>query len=127
MEITICIPVDAPSAIASITFALFPLLSIFTSLMDVGKLMGTTEVESFVAVANMFLGQTDSPILVSKYIRSLTDSEIFVILVSGMGSMSVCILGNPFHHKSQHTDIVQKTYQRGYKDNVALIAADREK
>ncbi len=59
----------------------------------VGKLMGTTEVESFVAVANMFLGQTDSPILVSKYIRSLTDSEIFVILVSGMGSMSVSILG----------------------------------
>lgn len=59
----------------------------------VGKLMGTTEVESFVAVANMFLGQTDSPILVSKYIRSLTDSEILVILVSGMGSMSVSILG----------------------------------
>lgn len=59
----------------------------------VGKLMGTTEVESFVAVANMFLGQTDSPILVSKYIRSLTDSEIFIILVSGMGSMSVSILG----------------------------------
>lgn len=59
----------------------------------VGKLMGTTEVESFVAVANMFLGQTDSPILVSKYIRNLTDSEILVILVSGMGSMSVSILG----------------------------------
>ena len=59
----------------------------------VGKLMGTTEVESFVAVANMFLGQTDSPILVSKYIGNLTDSEIMVILVSGMGSMSVSILG----------------------------------
>ena len=59
----------------------------------VGKLMGTTEVESFVAVGNMFLGQTESPILVSKYIKSLTDSEILVILVSGMGSMSVSILG----------------------------------
>lgn len=59
----------------------------------VGKLMGTTEVESFVAVANMFLGQTDSPILVSKYIKNMTDSEIMVILVSGMGSMSVSILG----------------------------------
>ncbi len=58
----------------------------------VGKLMGTTEVESFVAVANMFLGQTSSPVLVSKYIRNLTDSEIFVILVSGMGSMEVSIL-----------------------------------
>lgn len=59
----------------------------------VGKLMGTTEVESFVAVANMFLGHTDSPILVAKYIKNLTDSEIFVILVSGMGSMSAAILG----------------------------------
>jgi len=59
----------------------------------VGKLMGTTEVESFVAVANMFLGQTDSPILVSKYLKSMTDSEIMVVLVSGMGSMSVSILG----------------------------------
>ncbi len=42
----------------------------------VGKVMGTTEVESFVAVANMFLGHTDSPILVSKYLKDLTDSEI---------------------------------------------------
>lgn len=30
-----------------------------------GKLMGTSEVESFVAVANMFLGQTDSPMPVA--------------------------------------------------------------
>lgn len=59
----------------------------------IGKIMGTTEVESFVAVANMFLGQTDSPILISKYIKNMTDSEIMVILVSGMGSMSVSILG----------------------------------
>ncbi len=59
----------------------------------VGKIMGTTEVESFVAVANMFLGHTDSPILVSKYLPDLTESEIFVILVSGMGSMSASILG----------------------------------
>ena len=58
----------------------------------VGKLMGTTEVESFVAVANMFLGHTDSPILVAKYLPDLTESEIFVILVSGMGSMSASIL-----------------------------------
>lgn len=59
----------------------------------VGKLMGTSEVESFVAVANMFLGQTDSPILVSKYLGRMTDSEVMVVLVSGMGSMSVSILG----------------------------------
>ena len=59
----------------------------------VGKVTKTSEVETFVAVANMFLGHTDSPILVAKYLPNLTDSEIFVILVSGMGSMSASILG----------------------------------
>lgn len=59
----------------------------------VGKIMKSSEVESFVTVANMFLGQTDSPILVSKYLGRMTDSEIMVVLVSGMGSMSVSILG----------------------------------
>ena len=59
----------------------------------VGWIMGSSEVESFVAVANMFLGQTDSPILISKYLNKMTDSEIMVVLVSGMGSMSVSRLG----------------------------------
>lgn len=59
----------------------------------VGKVTKTSEVETFVAVANMFLGHTDSPILVAKYLPRLTESEIFVILVSGMGSMSASILG----------------------------------
>ncbi|MFI3206882.1 MAG: nucleoside transporter C-terminal domain-containing protein [Clostridia bacterium] len=59
----------------------------------IGKILGTSEVESFVSVANMFLGQTDSPILVGKYIGRMTDSEIMVVLVSGMGSMSVSVLG----------------------------------
>lgn len=59
----------------------------------IGKVTKTSEVETFVAVANMFLGHTDSPILVAKYLPKLTKSEIFVVLVSGMGSMSASILG----------------------------------
>lgn len=59
----------------------------------VGKILGTSHVESFVAVANMFLGQTESPILVSKYLGKMTKSEIVVVLVSGMGSMSATIIG----------------------------------
>ena len=58
----------------------------------VGKVMGSTAVESFVAVANVFLGQTSAPVLVSKYIKNMTDSEVLVVLVSGMGSMEVSIL-----------------------------------
>lgn len=58
----------------------------------VGKVLGTSKVESFVAVANMFLGQTESPILVSKYLKSMTESEIMLVLISGMGSMSATVL-----------------------------------
>ena len=38
----------------------------------IGKILGTSKVESFVATANMFLGQTESPILVSKYLKNMT-------------------------------------------------------
>ncbi|WP_042273297.1 NupC/NupG family nucleoside CNT transporter [Faecalimicrobium dakarense] len=58
----------------------------------VGKTLGTSNVESFVAVANVFLGQTESPILVSKYLGRMTESEIMLVLISGMGSMSATVL-----------------------------------
>ncbi|MGL5755867.1 MAG: NupC/NupG family nucleoside CNT transporter [Paraclostridium sp.] len=56
------------------------------------KVLGTSAVESFVAVANMFLGQTESPILVSKYLHLMTTSELMLVLISGMGSMSATVL-----------------------------------
>lgn len=59
----------------------------------VGRFVGTTRVESFITVANMFLGQTESPLLIAKYLENMTRSEIFVVVVAGMGSMSVSILG----------------------------------
>lgn len=58
----------------------------------IGKILGTSKVESFVAVANMFLGQTESPIVVSKYLGKMTESEIMLVLISGMGSMSAAVL-----------------------------------
>lgn len=56
------------------------------------KLFGTSKVESFVAVANMFLSQTESPILVSRYLPTMTRSELLILLISGMGSMSASVL-----------------------------------
>ena len=83
--------------VSALVSALYYLGAIGFVVKWIGKAVGmvtqTTEVETFVAVANMFLGHTDSPILVAKYLPKLTDSEIFVILVSGMGSMSASILG----------------------------------
>ena len=59
---------------------------------EIQKLFGTSKVESFVAVANMFLSQTESPILVSKYLHTMTRSELLLLLVSGMGSMAASVL-----------------------------------
>ncbi|WP_455540074.1 NupC/NupG family nucleoside CNT transporter [Terrisporobacter sp.] len=58
----------------------------------IGRILGTSQVESFVATANMFLGQTESPILVSKYLKNMSESEIMLVLISGMGSMSATVL-----------------------------------
>lgn len=58
----------------------------------ISKVFGTSKIESFVAVANMFLSQTESPILVSKYLKVMTRSELLLLLISGMGSMAASVL-----------------------------------
>lgn len=58
----------------------------------IGKILGTSKVETFVAVANMFLGHTDCPILINKYLPTITRSETMVVLVSGMGSMAANVM-----------------------------------
>lgn len=55
-------------------------------------LMGTSAPETLCAVANSFLGQTESPLLIRPYLERLTRSEMFVVMVSGMGTMSGSIL-----------------------------------
>lgn len=57
-----------------------------------GKILGTSQAETFVAVANVFLGQTEAPILVRYFIDKMTRSELFVVLAAGMGSVSGSIL-----------------------------------
>ena len=48
--------------------------------------------ESLCAVANAFLGQTEAPLLVRHYLDSMTKSELFVVMVSGMGTISGSLL-----------------------------------
>lgn len=51
-------------------------------------ILGTTVCESVNAAANIFLGFTESPLIIKPYIKSLTDSEIHAIMVSGFSSIS---------------------------------------
>ncbi|MBF0706307.1 NupC/NupG family nucleoside CNT transporter [Alkalihalobacillus hwajinpoensis] len=60
--------------------------------ITIGKLMGTTKVETFNAVGNSFLGLAEAPLLVKPYLKLLTRSEIFAIMVGGTASASGAIL-----------------------------------
>lgn len=55
-------------------------------------LLGTSGAETLCAVANSFLGQTEAPLLIKHYIKDMTKSEIMLVMVSGMGSISGAIL-----------------------------------
>ena len=55
-------------------------------------LLKTSGAETLCAIANSFLGQTEAPLLVRSYLRAMTKSEMFVVMVSGMATISGSIL-----------------------------------
>ncbi len=58
----------------------------------VRPLLGTSGAETLCAISNSFLGQTEAPLLVRHYLKHMTKSEILVVMVSGMGTISGAIL-----------------------------------
>lgn len=58
----------------------------------VRPLLGTSGPETLCAIANSFLGQTEAPLLIRNYLKTMTKSEILVVMVSGMGTISGGIL-----------------------------------
>lgn len=55
-------------------------------------LLGTQPVESLNAAANMFVGQTEAPLVVRPYLTRLTDAQLFTIMVSGLASVAGTVL-----------------------------------
>jgi CNT family concentrative nucleoside transporter len=52
------------------------------------KLMGTSGAESLSNTANIFVGQTEAPLLIRPYIAKMTNSEILTIMVGGMATIA---------------------------------------
>lgn len=97
---------------AGITFAVhvLPVVIFFSALMSVLyhlKLMqlvvrllggviswalGTKTVESLNAAANVFVGVTESPLVIKPYLKNLTEPQLFAIMVSGVASVAGGVL-----------------------------------
>ena len=55
-------------------------------------IIGTKAVESLNAAANVFIGQTESPLVVRPYLKTLTEPQLFAIMVSGVASVAGTVL-----------------------------------
>jgi CNT family concentrative nucleoside transporter len=56
------------------------------------KLLNTSKPESLSATANIFVGQTEAPLVVRPYIAKMSQSELFAIMVGGLASVAGSIL-----------------------------------
>lgn len=56
------------------------------------KVLGTSKSESMSAAANIFVGQTEAPLLVKPYIKSMTNSELFAVMCGGLASVAGAVM-----------------------------------
>ncbi|MDF1766039.1 MAG: NupC/NupG family nucleoside CNT transporter [Gammaproteobacteria bacterium] len=56
------------------------------------RVLATSKAESMSATANIFVGQTEAPLVVKPYIPSMTRSELFAVMVGGMATVAGSVL-----------------------------------
>lgn len=92
---------------ASLTSLLYHygILQFIVKLLSRGmqKLLGTSGAETLSVVSNIFVGQTEAPLVVEPFIKKMTKSELMVVMTGGMATIAggvmaayVAMLGTPF-------------------------------
>ena len=94
-----------------LAFAALPIIifvsSVFTVLYHLGILqvivrtmarvmmpvMGTSGAETLAVAANVFMGQTEAPIIVKPYIARMTQSELLTLMTGGLATIAGSVLG----------------------------------
>ncbi|ORT49201.1 nucleoside transporter NupC [Vibrio sp. qd031] len=56
------------------------------------KALGTSKAESMSAAANIFVGQTEAPLVVRPFVPKMTKSELFAIMCGGLASIAGGVL-----------------------------------
>ncbi|WP_214760682.1 NupC/NupG family nucleoside CNT transporter [Exiguobacterium sp. s146] len=56
------------------------------------KALGTSRKESLSATANIFVGQTEAPLVIKPYLPTMTQSELFAVMVGGLASVAGSVL-----------------------------------
>ena len=92
--------------LTTVAFGVLPSIIFFSSLMSIlyylgvmqkivwlmavgmQRTMGTSGAESLSAAANIFVGQTEAPLLIKPFIRSMTQSEIMAVMTGGFATIA---------------------------------------
>ncbi|WP_372763193.1 NupC/NupG family nucleoside CNT transporter [Pseudoalteromonas sp.] len=56
------------------------------------KLLNTSRTESLSATANIFVGQTEAPLIVKPFIATMTKSELFAVMVGGLATVAGSVM-----------------------------------
>ena len=78
--------------VASVFSVLYYLGVLQLAVVGMAKVMvrtlGTSGAETLAAAANVFMGQTEAPLIVAPYLEKMTRSELHAVMVSGMATVS---------------------------------------
>ena len=73
----------------------FGVMQVFVKGMAVfmQRFMGTSGAESTCVAASIVMGQTEAPVTVRPFLETMTESELFTVMVSGMAHVSGATMG----------------------------------
>ena len=81
------------SALTSVLYHLGVIQKIVSFLAWIlNKFLKITGAESLSLAGNIFLGQTESPILIKSYLGKMTKSQLFIVMVGGMSTVAGSVL-----------------------------------
>ncbi|MCP3742411.1 NupC/NupG family nucleoside CNT transporter [Rossellomorea sp. BNER] len=81
------------SALISVLYYL-KIMQFFIKILGGGLswLLGTRKAESMSAAANIFVGQTEAPLVVRPFLAKMTESELFAVMTGGLASVAGSVL-----------------------------------
>ena len=58
------------------------------------KFMNISGAEGLVSARNIFMGMTEAPVMIKHYLPTMTKSELFLVMVTGMGTIAGTVMGS---------------------------------
>jgi CNT family concentrative nucleoside transporter len=86
------------------------------------KILGVSGSESLSVAANVFIGQTEAPLVVRPYIAKMTESELFTMMVGGMATIAGAVLA-AYIAMLGGTDEVQRLFYARHLLAASVMAA----